>query len=72
MNRVMHIVLLCVLTLGVASCGNKGKLKTPTQVKTEEAKKARKEDKNTGIDMAVPQPKPSPDSDTPPVTKTPE
>ena len=39
---VMHVLLVGVVALNVSACGNKGKLKTPTQMRVQEEKKARK------------------------------
>ena len=42
MKMLMHVMLIAALACGLTACGNKGKLKTPTQAKMEEAKKAKK------------------------------
>ena len=37
-----QLCLVVVLACNVAACGNKGKLKSPTQIQVSEAKKAKK------------------------------
>lgn len=53
MRIVLHAVIMISLALGVAACGNKGKLKTPSQIEAEEAKKAQKQ-KKAEQEKAVP------------------
>ncbi|MBY0408161.1 MAG: hypothetical protein K2Q01_10750 [Rickettsiales bacterium] len=45
MRAWLHIVLVCVFACGVSACGNKSKLKSPTQIEVQEEKKARREAK---------------------------
>ncbi len=39
MRQVLHALVIVSLLCGLSACGNKGKLKTPTQVQAMEAKK---------------------------------
>ena len=43
MRTLLHMLLVAALACGLSACGNKGKLKSPTQIQFEAAKKARKE-----------------------------
>lgn len=45
MRLLLNILLVMSLSLGTAACGNKGKLKTPTQAKIQEEKRAKKKEK---------------------------
>lgn len=45
MINTFRIILLSLLVVPVTSCGVKGKLKTPDQIKKEEAKAVRAEEK---------------------------
>ena len=42
-RKLLALFLVATLSLSLAACGNKGKLKSPTQMRNEEAKKAKKE-----------------------------
>ncbi len=45
MRSVLQALLAVTLLCGVTACGTKGKLKTPSQIEADEAKKARKAQK---------------------------
>ncbi len=46
MRGLMHVLLVLAVAGGVSACGNKGKLKSPTQIQVQAEKKARKQAKN--------------------------
>lgn len=43
--KYAHIFLAALLFCGLTACGNKGKLKSPSQIEAEQAKKDAKEKK---------------------------
>ena len=45
MSRFLYVALAMVAAFSLASCGTKGRLKTPDQVAADEAKKQRKAEK---------------------------
>jgi predicted small lipoprotein YifL len=48
MMRMMQVVLALALACSVAACGNKGKLKSPTQIQHQSEKKERRNAKKDG------------------------
>ena len=45
MQKTLSILFAALLVLSVSSCGKKGSLRTPTQMQSDAAKKARKDEK---------------------------
>ncbi len=54
MRIVLHLLLVGLLACGLAACGNKGKLKTPSQIEALEAKRARKQAEQIKEEMPPP------------------
>lgn len=44
MKLWLHVILVAAMACGMAACGNKGRLKSPTQIEAAEAKKARQQE----------------------------
>ena len=44
MKRLLGILMIAALTLNLSACGLKGKLKSPSQIAREEAKKQKKQE----------------------------
>jgi len=59
MRMWVPLLLLAAMTCGLSACANKGPLRSPSQIASDEAKKAKKDAKAAQQDENIPTPTPS-------------
>ena len=52
MKRMLPVLIALALAVNLSACGYKGKLKSPSEIKAEEAKKAAKESRRKNEELS--------------------
>jgi predicted small lipoprotein YifL len=60
MRVLLQLLAIAVLATAIVACGNKGGLKSPEQMATEQARQARRDAKDAQAAQATPTPTPTP------------